>query len=558
MEHPLKIVPLGGLGEFGMNCLVVERGSDAVVIDCGVMFPEDHMLGIDRVIPDMQYLRRLKDRLKGFVLTHGHEDHIGALPYIFSALESKGRPLPVFATRFTRRLLESKFDDHPHLEESLRIEEFKPGENFRVGRVDVEGLRVTHSIVDAVGLALRAGNDLVVHTGDFKLDPSPVDGRLSDIERFKQLGDEGVRLLLSDSTNVGVSGESGSESSVPGFLEPIFERTRGRIFVTTFASHIHRIQNIVDLCRKHNRLIAFVGRSLERNASIATHTGDLVVPGNLLISAKEAERLPNGDVCIVATGSQAEPGSAVSRMSMNENHRLHPGPDDAVIFSSKAIPGNEKAIGAVIDEIYRSGAEVYDSRVQRVHVSGHACREELQSMLEMTRPECFVPLHGSYRNLVLHSRLAIETGVEPKKAFTLVDGDVLEIDEDGARRAGSVPVGRVLIDGSIVGDVDDAVLRDRRHISEDGVVMIIVRISHQTGDVLDEPEFIARGLIASNGDSNEFEGVTRAVKKALREMGAAARTDTPEVQEAVRSAARRYFRKTLGRRPVVVPYILEL
>lgn len=551
-DAPLRIVPLGGLGEFGMNCLVLERGDDAIAIDCGVMFPEDHMMGIDRVIPDFSYLYELGDRLKAFVLTHGHEDHIGALPYALPDL-----PVPVFATRFTAALLRRKLEEYPAAR-STSIEVYEPGASWQLGGLTVEGLKVTHSIVDACGLAVRAGDDLVVHTGDFKLDPTPVDDQPSDLDRFRELGEEGVRLLLSDSTNVEVPGSSKSEAEVPGYLRDIFEKTRGRVFVTTFASHIHRLQTVVALCAEFKRNVAFLGRSMEANASLATTTGHLHVPSDLLMSARDLQKLPPDRACFVVTGSQGEPGSAMSRIAMLEMRDLQAGPDDAVIFSSRVIPGNDRAIGAVVDQLYHCGAEIYDSRIAPVHVSGHACREELRTMLELVHPECFVPLHGDFRNLVHHRRLAIETGVAADSCFCLVDGQVLEVHADGAARGDAVPVGRVFIDGTGVGDVDETVVRDRRHISADGVVMVILAVSRQSGEIVTGPDFVVRGLGSPDEEASDFEGARRAVVTRVEGMTPAAVADPAELREEVRLAARRYFRKTLGRRPVVVPYIMEL
>ena len=551
-RDPIRIVPLGGLGEFGLNCLVVERGEDAVVIDCGVMFPEEHMMGIDRVLPDLTYLRDLGDRLKAVVLTHGHEDHIGALPYVLPELR-----VPVFATRFTAALLARKLEEYPAAQDAV-IEEFEPGTRWKLGALELEALRVTHSIVDASAIAIRSGPDLVLHTGDFKIDPDPIDGRTSDLERFRELGDEGVRLLLSDSTNVDVPGASKSESKIPGFLRPIFAATPGRIFITTFASHIHRIQNVVASCREHRRKLAFVGRSMEQNASLATRTGHLVIPGDLLVSRREAEGMPPGRVCFMVTGSQGEPGSAMTRIAMLQMANLKPGPGDAVVFSSRTIPGNDKAIGAVINQLLRCGAEVYDSRTAEVHVSGHAYRDELRTMLELVRPQAFVPLHGEYRNLIHHARLATACGVAQESCFCLVDGEVLEVFDSGARRGETVGVGRVFVDGGGVGDVDEAVVRDRRHLAEDGVVTVILAVSRQTGEIVEGPDFVVRGLVSPEEEAETFEAARRAVVKRVREMGPAAVTDVAELQEEVRLAARRFFRKRLGRRPVVVPYILEL
>jgi ribonuclease J len=550
-DVPIRIVPLGGLGEFGMNCLVVERGDDAFVIDCGVMFPEEHMAGVDRVIPDVSYLRDLGDRLKGFVLTHGHEDHIGALPYVLRDIN-----VPIFATHFTAALIRRKLEEHPDLDDVL-IEEYAPQDAWKLGDFEIEGLRVTHSIVDACGLAIRSGKDIVVHTGDFKLDPSPIDGLVTDLDRFQALGEEGIRLLLSDSTNVTVPGKSGSETDVPDYLRPVFERTTGRLFVTTFASHIHRIQTIIDLCEEFGRCIALVGRSMENNSSLATHTGHLRIPGHLLIGTREAAKLPGRDVCFIVTGSQGEPGSALTRIAMLERPQLEPAPGDSIIFSSRVIPGNEKAIGAVINQLCRTGAEVYDGTGGPVHVSGHACRDELKQMLDLTRPELFVPLHGEYRNLMLHSRLAVETGVDQHNCHVLTDGDVLEVVADGGRRGAPVSVGRVLVDGDTVGNVDDAVLRDRRHIAEDGVIVVILGVSLKTGEITSGPDIVARGLVPGQADAEDYVDVKKRVIAKVRDLPPAAVADRVELQEEVRLVVRRYFRRNFNKRPVVVPYIME-
>jgi ribonuclease J len=551
-RDPLRIVPLGGLGEFGLNCLVIERGDDAIAVDCGVMFPEEHMMGIDRVLPELGYLRELGPRLKGIVLTHGHEDHIGALPYVLGDLHA-----PVFATPFTAALLDRKLEEYPSARSAV-IEKYEPGDRWKLGGMEVEGLRVTHSIVDACALAVRAGGDLVLHTGDFKLDPQPIDGLMTDLERFRELADEGVRLLLSDSTNAEVPGVCKPEAAVPGFLRPIFAATHGRVFVTTFASHVHRIQNVVTVCREFGRAIAFVGRSMEANASLATRTGHLTIPGDMLVSAREAEKLPPHKVCFMVTGSQGEPGSAMSRIALLQMTGLQPRPGDAVVFSSRAIPGNDKAIGAVINQLLRCGAEVYDTRVAEVHVSGHACREELRRMIEILAPHFFVPVHGEYRNLVHHSRLAVECGVPEARCFTLVDGEVLAVADDSAKRAGTVEVGRVFVDGSGVGDVDEAVVRDRRHIAEDGVVTVILAIKRQTGEIVEGPDFVVRGLASPEEEAEAFEEARRVVRKRVEELGPAAAADLAELQEEVRLAARRFFRRRFGRRPVVVPYVMEL
>ncbi len=546
----LRIIPLGGLGEFGMNCMVLEREDSAIAIDCGVMFPEEGLLGVDRVIPDLEYLQTLGERFHGFVLTHGHEDHLGALPHVLGDLK-----VPVWAGTFTSALLERKLEQHPAARGTV-IHHYEPRKPFRAGAFEIEGIHVTHSIVEACSLAIRSGDDTIIHTGDFKLDPTPVDGRRTDIERFRQLGDQGVRLLLSDSTNVEREGKSGSEAFVRGYLEPCFERTSGRVFVTTFASHIHRLAAVVSLCQQFGRKLAIIGRSMEANAGLATREGHLRIPGSMLVSPREAANMRPDQICYLVTGSQGEPGSALMRIAMLEMRHLQPGPGDAVIYSSKVIPGNERAIGAVIDQLYRCGVEVYYQPLMPLHVSGHAYKEELRTMLELVRPEFFVPVHGNFRNLVHHSRLAQETGVPAERCFEILDGDVLELDAQGCRRAGTVPAGRVLVDGDI-GGVDEDVIRDRRNIGREGMVVVVLSVSRQTGEILSGPEIVARGLAVEDGDES-IEEARQVVVDCIGGLSAAAIADRVEVAEQVRLAVRRHFRRTTGSRPVVVPYIAEL
>ncbi len=551
-RQPLRIIPLGGLGEFGLNCMVFERGDDVIAVDCGLMFPHDHMMGIDLVIPDLSYLRDLGPRFKGFVLTHGHEDHIGALPHVLKDFD-----VPVYATEFTARLLERKLEEHPALSKQ-RVEEYRPGEVFTIGGFEIEGIAVTHSIIDACSLAIRNGDELLIHTGDFKLDPHPVDGRCTNVERFKQLGAEGVTVLLSDSTNIESNGESGSESAVRTYLEPLFERAAGRVFVTTFASHIHRVAAVVSLCEQFGRKLAIWGRSMEANAALATRCGHLRIPGEMLISADQAAQLAPEELCYLVTGSQGEARSALSRIALQQIASIRAEPGDMVIFSSKIIPGNERAIGAVIDQLFRCGVEVYYPRLMPLHVSGHAYSGELRAMLDMVKPRFFVPVHGEYRNLVHHGRLAEESGVVPERCFRLVNGDVLEVEAEACRRAGTVEVGRVYVDGTVVGGIGDEIIRDRRHISEDGMVIVVLGVSRQTGEIVSGPDLIARGLVSSESEGVDLEGARKAVLARVAQMTRAAVADKEELQEEVRLAARRFLRRATGGRPVVVPYVLEL
>jgi len=551
-KPPLRIVPLGGLGEFGLNCMVIERGDSAIAVDCGVMFPDAQLMGIDLVIPDVTYLRELGDRFHGFVLTHGHEDHLGALPYVWGEFD-----VPVFATRFTEGLLRERLGDHEALRHK-KIEPFGDGDLFKVGDFDIEAIPVTHSIVDAVALAIRSQGETVIHSGDFKIDETPIDGRTFATERFRALGDEGVKLLFSDSTNVENEGKSGSERLVRGMMEPMFAATRGRVFVATFASHIHRVAAVLALAQQFGRKVVILGRRMESNTSLANQIGHLGIPGDLLVDPREALKLKPSEVCYLLTGSQGEPRSALSRIAFENMKGVVPGVGDAVIFSSKVIPGNERPIGAVIDQLYRLGCEVYYPRFARAHVSGHACKEELRTMLELVRPEYFVPVHGEFRNLVHHARLAVETGVAEHKCIRMTDGDVLEISDDGGRRAGTVTAGRVLIDGGVIGIDDESIMRDRRNISRDGMVLAVLAVAQQSGMILSGPEFLMRGVVTGDEKMPDDEPLRRAVVDAIAAMPKAAVRDIDELTEEVRLAVRRYFRRTLGSRPVVVPYVVEL
>lgn len=542
---------MGGLGEFGMNCMLLEYGDEAIAIDCGIMFPDESMMGIDQVIPDLAYVRGLGDRFKGFVLTHGHEDHLGALPYILPDLD-----VPVWATRFTAGLLKERLDDKS-VKHRGGIHLYEDGDRFNVGCFEIEGIPVTHSIVDACALAVRVGGQTLIHTGDFKIDETPVDGRHCGIDRLREIGDEGVTVLLSDSTNIETPGRTGSEAEVERRLRPMFEKADGRVFVATFASHVHRMAAVFSLAREFDRQVAILGRRMESNTMLANQTGHLEIPPGLLVSHKEAAKLPARHICYLITGTQGEPRSALSRIAMGEMKGVEAGAGDVVIYSSKVIPGNERPISAVIDRLLQRDVEVYYPRIAPAHVSGHACREELRDMLEAVRPKFFVPVHGEFRNLVHHARLGVETGVPEDHCFKLHDGDVLEIDSDGARRCGTVPVGRLLVDSGVIG-AGAEVMRDRRIISEDGIIFVVMAVSLQSGEILSGPDLTARGLVSSDVGEPDLVGARRSVISAVDAMTREAVTDVDELAETVRRAVRRHFRRSMGIRPVVVPYVLEL
>ncbi len=550
MSETLRILPLGGLGEIGLNMLLVEYGDRAVAIDCGVMFPEPSMLGIDLVVPDVSYLRDRPERLQGIVLTHGHEDHIGALPFVGRELK-----VPTYATGFAHALIEQKLAEH---QLTLPLERFNAGDVWRVGPFEIEAVHITHSIVDAVALAITTPLGTIVHTGDFKFDQTPLDGQPSDLRRFAALGDRGVLALLSDSTNVERPGVTPSERSLGPKLEAVFRRARGRILVSTFASHLHRIQQVLDLAALTDRKVAVVGRGMVQNVTVGQELGYLRVPPGLLVDVGELQRLAPERVALLTTGSQAEPLSALTRIAMNDHKQVTVGPGDTVIFSSKMIPGNEKPIFDVINHLHRRGADVQYETVADLHVSGHASQAELALMLNLTRPRYFVPIHGEYRHLVRHAALATEVGLAAEDCFILEDGDVLEIDAAAARRAEPITAGRVFVDGKGVGDVGDVVLRDRRHLSDGGMILAILAVNQHTGEIISGPDLVSRGFAIEDESQAYLERAKEVVLEALAALAPELRTIPAEVKEEMRKALRRYFKKTLERRPVVLPFVMEL
>ena len=551
MTEPLRIIPLGGLGEFGLNMMLLESGDSAIAIDCGLMFPGADLLGIDLVVPDVSYLLEHKEKLKGIVLTHAHEDHVGALPYILRHLE-----IPVFGSRLTLGLLNNKLREHD-LDDTVDIREITAAQPWDLASFRLEGIRVTHSLMDCLALAIETPAGTVIHTGDFKIDNTPMEGEMFDFQRFAAYGEKGVLLLLSDSTNVERPGYTPSEREVGTNLEQIFQASTGRILVSTFSSSIPRIQQVVDISERCGRRTVLSGRSMIRNSQVASELGYLRLPRNFMTENERWQDLACDRLTFLTTGSQGEPLSVLHRVALDDHKSIKIEPGDTVILSSKFIPGNEKTISNLINHLYRRGAEVHYEKVSEIHVSGHASQEELKTMLQLTRPRYFVPIHGEYRHLVRHRRLAQDVGVPEENCFILEDGDVLEITGHGARKTNPIQAGRVFVDGKGVGDVGDVVIRDRRHLSEDGMVLAVMAIHQQSGELVAGPDLISRGFMRDEEGEEILEQARKVVLETLSGINRETRTDPAELQEEVRKALRRYFRKRLERRPVVLPYIIE-
>jgi ribonuclease J len=545
----LRIIPLGGLGEIGMNLMVYEYGAAAIVVDCGMMFPDAATLGVDVIVPDMTYLFEQPERVKAVFLTHGHEDHIGAIPFLVERLN-----VPVYGMPLTLGFVRDKLEEFAIGDVELRA--FMPRDVIEVGPFRVEAVQVTHSIVDALGLAIRTPVGTLIHTGDFKIDHTPVDGKRTDLARFAAYGEEGVLALMSDSTNALVPGHGPSEKSVGRGLGNIFANATGRIIVTTFASHIHRVQQIVDTARKYKRKVFLIGRSLVNNAETAERLGYLRIareqrPG---ANAKPADYADN-EVVILSTGTQGEPSSALSRMAIGEHKQVEVQKGDIVVISARTIPGNERAVSRVIDNLYRRGAEVLNWENADVHVSGHACEEELKLMLNVTRPKFFIPIHGTLRHLIHHAKLAKSVGVP--HGVVITNGQVASIENDEIRvLADRVPHGKVFIDGEAE-EVPEIVVRDRQHLAEDGFVIIVVAID-SNGNVGREPEIITRGLLHVDESQDILADVRAQLVQMLHGSRPEELLDHDLTQEKMRALLKRYFRKEMGRRPMILPVIWEM
>jgi ribonuclease J len=551
VEPVVRLIPLGGLGEIGLNMMLIESGEDLLAIDCGLMFPDDELPGIDHVIPDFSYALAKREAFRGVVLTHGHEDHIGALPYLLREM-----PLPVYGTPLTLALVTERLREHG-LAETADLRVIRPRERFETGPFGVEPIRVTHSIVDGIGLAIDTPAGTIVHTGDFKLDPSPLDGEPPDYRRFAELGEQGVLVLCSDSTNVDRPGHTRSEMDVGQALGDRFDAASGRIIIATFASHIHRIQHVLTLAARTGRRVALLGMSMQRNVTIASDLGYLRVPENVLVELEQLGELPPERQVILSTGSQGEPHSALSLMAAEEHKYVRIERGDLVIISARVIPGNERTIGRVVNSLYRLGAEVLYEDNAFVHVSGHASQEDLKMMFNLTRPRYFIPVHGEYRHLLSHARLAESVGIAHDRVFLIEDGTGVEASKTAARAVGPFPAGRVLVDGKSVGDIGAVVLRDRQLLAEDGLIAVSLAVGRD-GTVLTGPEIASRGFVYVKENELLLEELKKAVLAALAERDPDVPYDREIVGATVRLAVRQFVNQRFRRRPVVLPIILEV
>ncbi len=546
---PLDLIPLGGLGEFGMNMMVVACGGTAVVVDAGVMFPEPELLGVDLIIPDLRQLQQY--RVQALVLTHGHEDHIGAIAHVLPYVDG-----PVYGTALTLALVEPKLAEK---DEAVRrrLTVVAPRDRIQVGAFTIEFLRVTHSMPDCVAVAIHTPAGVVLHTGDFKIDQTPLDGEHVDFHRLAELGSAGVLVLLSDSTNIERKGFTGSERDVVDAFEEIFTSAAGKIVVTTFASSVYRMQILLDLAEQFERKAAFVGRGVVENSQIAERLGYLRIPPGVQIRDTDVRSFPSQDVVCICTGSQGEPLAALPRIAIDDHRHVKLEREDVVVFSAREIPGNEKAIGRVMNHVARRGAEVIYEGIKHVHVSGHGSEEELKLMLSLVRPRYFVPIHGEYRQLARHARVAAR--VSPSTKVVLAEnGDVIRVDGEGGRVADRVPAGRILIDGTRSGEVGDEVLRDRRHLSGDGLVVPVVAISRQSGTLEERPDVITRGFVVDARTEALLREVPDLVGAAIEGASVEERTDPGLIKERIRVDLQRFFRKRSGLRPLVLPVVMEI
>jgi ribonuclease J len=548
----LKIIPLGGLGEIGLNMMVFEYGQTLFVVDAGLMFPEDYMLGVDFVIPDIDYLRQNKSNLAGIVLTHAHEDHIGALPYLLKDLK-----IPVFGTPFTLGLVQQKLNEY-ELHTTAALHPILPHETLKLGPFVLEFIRVGHSVLDGVGIAIHTPRGRLIHTGDFRIGYGATDEMATDVNKFAKYGEDGVLALMSDSTNVEREGHTITDKEIGETLKRITNQSCGRVIVALFASNIARIQMIVDIVRANGKKVVFDGKSIEASVTIAKELGYLNLSDDQIIRIDEVNDYPDAEIVIITTGTQGEPMSALARMSAGTHKQIQIKKGDSVVLSSKFIPGNERAIAKIINNLYRKGAEVIYEKISDIHVSGHAFREELKLMIKLTQPQYFVPIHGEYRHLILHSRLAEEVGIPKENILLAENGQIIEFNKTGGRINGRVPTGRVLIDGKGIGDVGRSVLKERRALSEEGMVAVTMAFDEETGAVVYGPEIVSRGFVFETETGHLLADAQCVVLEIVEEVTPEVSNRIDKIRSKIKTALRQYFFFTIGRRPVILPFIMEV
>lgn len=548
----LKIIPLGGLEEIGKNMTVFEYGNEMILVDCGVAFPEDEMLGVDLVIPDFSYLTKNKEKLKAMVITHGHEDHIGSIPYVLKEIN-----VPIYATRLTLGLIKNKLEEHK-LVRSTSMKCVKAGDVITLGNFKIEFIRVNHSIADSVALAITTPVGTVVHTGDFKIDYTPIDGNLIDLARFAELGKKGVLALMSDSTNSERPGYTMSESSVGKVFDGIFADCKKRIIVATFASNIHRVQQIVNSAMKNNRKVAICGRSMENVMNVAIELGYLDIPEGVLIDIDEIDSYSPERLTLITTGSQGEEMSGLSRMASGTHRKVTITNQDLVIISATPIPGNEKLVSNVIDDLFKIGAEVIYHTLKDIHVSGHACQEEQKLILSLVKPKYFIPVHGEFRHLQAHGETAIKVGVDPNNVIMLANGKVLELDKNFCKVTGTVPAGQILVDGLGVGDVGNIVLRDRQHLSQDGLIIVVIAMDNKTGKVMAGPDVISRGFVYVRESEDLMVGMRKEILKDIEKIQESGIKDWSTIKNTIRDTVHDFVFSKTRRNPMIIPIISEI
>ncbi|MBQ3409236.1 MAG: ribonuclease J [Clostridia bacterium] len=551
-KSKLKIIPLGGLEEIGKNITVFEYEDEMILVDCGLEFPEENMLGVDMVIPDVTYLEKNADKLKGLVVTHGHEDHIGSIPYVLKKVN-----MPIYATKLTIGLIENKLEEHKLLRQT-KLVTVNQGETIKFGKIQVEFIRSCHSIPDSVMLAIKTPAGTVLHTGDFKIDHSPIDGQVMDFGRIAQLGNEGILALMSDSTNSERKGYTMSESTVGDVFEKLFQNCTKRIVVATFASNVHRVQQILSSAVKHGRKVAVCGRSMINMIETATNLGYIQVPENTFIDIDLIKNYNDDQLVIITTGSQGEAMSALKRMASGEHRKVVITPNDLIIISATPIPGNEKSVSKVIDDLMQIGAEVVYSALEDVHVSGHACQEEQKLIMALARPKYFIPVHGEYRQLIAHSETAQSMGIPKENIFLMKNGRVLEISESDAKLAGAVPSGKILVDGLGVGDVGNIVLRDRQHLSQDGLIIIVMTMDGSSGEIVSGPDVISRGFVYVRESENLMEDVKREIREEVKKFEEKNVTDWSTIKATLKDNLREYIFQKTKRNPMILPIIMEI